>query len=67
VFVSIFGLNQDIVYKYHHKLVPIGSKNSIHKIHKGRRGIDQAKRHQGDFIVTKPGPKCSLGISSSKS
>ena len=43
VFVFVFGVNKDIIYKYHHKFVQIVSKNSIHKIHEGRGGIDEAK------------------------
>ena len=36
VFVSIFGVNKDIIFKYHDQL---GYENAIHKIHEGRRGI----------------------------
>ena len=60
VFVSVFGSNKDIIYKYHHKLVQIGSENSIHMIHEDRRGIGQAKRHHSEFIVTKSGPECDF-------
>jgi len=66
VFVSIFGVNQDIVYEYHLKLAQIGTENSIHKIYKGYGGICQVKRHHGESIVTKLGPKCSLGMSLGK-
>ena len=55
LFVSIFGVIQDILYKYHHKRVHIGSENSIHMIHEGCRGIGQAKTYHDEFIVTKSG------------
>ena len=61
MFNSVFGVNKDIVHKYHHKLAQMESGNSFHKIHKGREGIAQFKRYHGEFIVTKPGPKCSFG------
>jgi len=43
VFISILRVYQDVIYKCHHKLVWIKSENSIHKIHKGRGGIGQAR------------------------
>jgi len=58
--MSVLGVYQDIFYKHHHKLVQIRSKNSIHKIHEGSEGIGQAKRHRGEFIVTKFGPECGF-------
>jgi len=67
VFISVFGVNQDIIYKYHHKLIQIGFENSICKIHKGCGGIGQVKRHYSEFIVTKPGHMYGLGMSLSKS
>jgi len=60
VLFSIFEVNQDIVYEYHLKLAKIGSENSKHKIHKSHKGISQAKRHHGEFIVTKSGLKCGF-------
>jgi len=39
VFISVFGVNPDIVYEYHLKLAQIGYENSIRKIHKGHGGI----------------------------
>lgn len=60
VLISVFGVNQDIVYEYHLKLAQIGSENSNHKIHKGRGGIGQAKKHHNEFIVTKFSPECNF-------
>jgi len=57
IFVLVYP---DIFYKQHHKHVQIWSGNSIHKIREGRGGIGQAKRHHGEFIVTKSGPECGF-------
>ena len=43
VFVSMFGVYQDAVYRHYHTLVQIGSKNSIHMIYKGGGAMGQAK------------------------
>jgi len=43
VFISVFGVNQDIVYKYHLKIAQIGPENFIHKIHKSHGGIVRSK------------------------
>jgi len=58
--ISVLRVYQDIFYKHHDKLIQIGSEDSIHKIYEGREGIGQAKRHQGEFIVTKSGPECGF-------
>jgi len=39
LFISTFGVCQDVIYKHHQKLVSVGSENSIYKIHKGYWGI----------------------------
>jgi len=64
VFISIFGVSQDIVYEYSLKLAQIGSENSIHKNYKCHGGICLVKRHHGEFIVTKLNPKCGFKMSS---
>ena len=59
--ISVLGVYLDIFYKHYYKIVQIGYETSIHKIHKGRRGIGQAKGHHIEFIVTIFGPKRGFG------
>ena len=53
-------VNQYIVYKYHHKLVQVGFKDSIHKVHECCRGISKPKGHHYELIMPVPSAEGSL-------
>jgi hypothetical protein len=41
----ILGINKNVVYENHDKLVKLQHKNRIHEIHEVGRGICETKRH----------------------
>jgi hypothetical protein len=48
----IFRIYQDVINKYHHKLIQLGHKHRIHQVHEVCGGIGQAKGHNKILIKT---------------
>ena len=41
----ILGVNEDVIYEHHHKLVQIGAENPVDIIHEDRWSISHPKWH----------------------
>ena len=54
------GVDQDVVNKYHNKLIQIGLKYPMHQIHECRWSICQSKKHQCELEMPIPRTKCCL-------
>jgi len=61
MFLPILRIDKDVIYEHHYKLVKIGSKDPVYKIHESCGGIGEAKREHDKLIVTIPGPRRCLG------
>jgi hypothetical protein len=51
----IFRIYQDVINKYHHKLVQFGHKDQIHQVHEVCEGVGQAEGHNQILIKTVSG------------
>ena len=60
MFHMTFRINQDIIYKHHHKFIQIWFENPVHQIHKRGWCVSQPKRLYQELIMTIPSPECSL-------
>jgi hypothetical protein len=56
----ILGVDQDVINKYHDKLVQLRHEYEVHKVHVMCSSIDESKRHNQILIQPIPGRENSL-------
>jgi hypothetical protein len=59
--VSGLGINQNVINKYHNKLIQVFHKHLIHEIHEIGWGVRKSEGHHGILIESISGMKCCIG------